>query len=59
LKGCSTLHSWIASGGETMKETVGSLDKEQLTLLAQYFDEKVISAGDYKTHRGEIPHFPE
>ena len=24
-----------------MKETVGSLDKEQLTLLAQYFDEKV------------------
>lgn len=44
MKGCSTLHSWIASGGETMKETVGSLDKEQLTLLAQYFHEKVISA---------------
>jgi hypothetical protein len=42
-----------------MKETVGSLDKEQLTLLAQYFDEKVISAGDYKTHRSEIPHFSE
>jgi hypothetical protein len=42
-----------------MKETVGSLDKEQLTLLAQYFDEKVVSARDYKTHRGEIPHFPE
>ena len=42
-----------------MEETVGILDKEQLTRLAQYFDEKVISAGDYKTHRGEVPHFPE
>jgi hypothetical protein len=42
-----------------MEETVGSLDKKQLTRLAQYFDEKVISDGDYKTLRGEIPHFPE
>jgi hypothetical protein len=42
-----------------MEEAAGSLNKEQLTRLARYFDEKVISAGDYKTHRGEIPHFPE
>jgi hypothetical protein len=41
-----------------MEETVGSLDKEQLTRLAQYFDEKVISVGDYKTNRGEVPDFP-
>jgi hypothetical protein len=26
-----------------MEETLGSLDKEQLTRLAQYFDEKVMS----------------
>ena len=26
-----------------MKETVGSLDKEQLTRFARYFDEKVIA----------------
>jgi adenine specific DNA methylase Mod len=32
-----------------MEETVGSLDKEQLTRLAQYFDEKVISSPEYKT----------
>jgi hypothetical protein len=53
------LYPGIAQGGEMMEETVGKLDKDQLTRLAQYFDEKVISAGDYKTHRGEIPHFPE
>jgi hypothetical protein len=31
-----------------MEERVGSLDKEQLTRLAQYFDEKVIAASKYK-----------
>jgi hypothetical protein len=31
-----------------MEETMGSLDKEQLTRLAQYFDEKVIAATKYK-----------
>jgi hypothetical protein len=31
-----------------MEEQVGSLDKEQLTRLAQYFDEKVIAAAKYK-----------
>jgi hypothetical protein len=36
-----------------------ALSKEQLEHLTQYFNEEVISAGDYKTHRGEIPHFPE
>jgi hypothetical protein len=37
-----------------MKETVGNLDKDQLTRLAQYFDEKVTSAGNYKIHRAQI-----
>jgi hypothetical protein len=37
-----------------MEETVGSLDKEQLTRLAQYFDEKVTSARNYKIHRAQI-----
>jgi hypothetical protein len=37
-----------------MEETVGSLDKEQLTRLAQYFDEKVTSARKYKIHRAQI-----
>jgi hypothetical protein len=31
-----------------MEETVGSLDKEPLTQLAQYFDEKVMSDRNYK-----------
>jgi hypothetical protein len=31
-----------------MEETVGSLDKEQLTRLAQYFGEKVMSDRNYK-----------
>jgi hypothetical protein len=31
-----------------MEETMGSLDKEQLTRLAQYFDEKVTAATKYK-----------
>jgi hypothetical protein len=31
-----------------MEETLGSLDKEQLTRLGQYFDEKVIAATNYK-----------
>jgi hypothetical protein len=31
-----------------MEETVGSLDKEQATRLAKYFDEKVIAATNYK-----------
>jgi hypothetical protein len=37
-----------------MEETVGSLNKEQLTRLAQYFDEKVTSARNYKIHRAQI-----
>ena len=37
-----------------MEETMGSLDKEQLTRLAQYFDEKVTSARNYKIHRAQI-----
>jgi hypothetical protein len=41
-----------------MEETVGKLDKDGLTRLARYFDEKVISVGDYKTRRGEVPYFP-
>jgi hypothetical protein len=31
-----------------MEESVGSLNKEQLTRLAQYFDEMVIAATKYK-----------
>jgi hypothetical protein len=31
-----------------MEETVGTLDKEQLTRLARYFDEKVIAVTNYK-----------
>jgi hypothetical protein len=31
-----------------MEETVGKLDKDQLTRLAQYFDEKVIASTKYK-----------
>jgi hypothetical protein len=31
-----------------MEETVGSPDNEQSTRLAQYFDEKVIAATNYK-----------
>ena len=30
------------------EETLGSLDKELLTRLAQYFDEKVMSVRGYK-----------
>ena len=41
-----------------MAETVGNMDKDQLTRLAQYFDERVISVGDYKTCRGEVPYIP-
>jgi hypothetical protein len=41
-----------------MEEKVGNLDSDQLTRLAQYFDERVISVGDYKTNRGEVPNFP-
>jgi hypothetical protein len=39
-----------------MEETVGTLDKEQLTRLARYFDEKVTSAQNYKISRCEVPH---
>jgi hypothetical protein len=42
------LYLGIAQGGEMMEETVGKLDKDQLTRLAQYFDEKVIAATKYK-----------
>jgi hypothetical protein len=30
-----------------MEDTLGSLDKEQLARLAQYFDEKVMAATKY------------
>jgi hypothetical protein len=33
-----------------------TLDKEQLTRLAQYFDEAVMSARDYKNPRGGVSH---
>src|SRR5688572_26555564 len=42
-----------------MEETVGSLDKEQLTRLAQYFDEKVTYPPKYKRSRAAIPRSPE
>ncbi len=35
-----------------MGEDLETLSKEQLTRLAQYFDQAVISGGDYKTRRG-------
>jgi hypothetical protein len=34
--------------GRSDDETVGSLDKDQLTRLARYFDEKVMSDRNYK-----------
>jgi len=42
-----------------MGDDVGTLSNEQLTRLAQYFGEAVISTKDYKTSRGEVPHFSE
>lgn len=39
-----------------MGDDLETLSKEQLTRLAQYFDEKVTSAADYKTYRAEVPH---
>ena len=42
-----------------MGDDLGTLSKEQLSRLAQYFDEAVISARDYKTYRGEVPHSSE
>jgi len=38
-----------------MEETVGSLDKEQLTRLAQYFDEKVTYPTKHKQLRSTFP----
>jgi hypothetical protein len=37
-----------------MGDDLGTLSKEQLTRLAQYFDERVMSAYDYKIARGEV-----
>jgi hypothetical protein len=37
-----------------MEETVGSLDKKQLTRLAQYFDEKVTYPTKYKRLRATV-----
>jgi hypothetical protein len=37
-----------------MTEDVGILSQEQLTRLAQYFDERVTSARNYKIHRAQI-----
>jgi hypothetical protein len=37
-----------------MEETVGNMDRDQLTRLAQYFDEAVTSARNYKIHRAQI-----
>jgi hypothetical protein len=42
-----------------MGDDLGTLSKEQLTRLAQYFDEAVTSARDYKTYRAEVPHCSE
>ena len=42
-----------------MGDDLGTLSMEQLTRLAQYFDEAVTSAGAYKTPRGEVSYFPE
>jgi hypothetical protein len=38
-----------------MEETVGNLDKDQLTRLAQYFDEKVTYPTKYKRLRVALP----
>ena len=37
-----------------MGEDLETLSKEQLTRLAQYFDEAVMSAPNYKSAHGEI-----
>jgi hypothetical protein len=37
-----------------MGDDLGTLSKEQLTRLAQYFDEAVISARNYKIHWAQI-----
>ena len=37
-----------------MGEDLETLSKEQLTRLAQYFDEAVTSAKNYKIHRTQI-----
>ena len=37
-----------------MGEDLETLSKEQLTRLAQYFDEAVTSAGNYKIYRAQI-----
>jgi hypothetical protein len=42
-----------------MGDDLGTLSKEQLNLLAQYFDEAVTSARAYKTYRAEVPHCSE
>jgi hypothetical protein len=42
-----------------MGDDLETLSKEQLTRLAQYFDEAVTSARDYKTYRAEVPHCSE
>ena len=42
-----------------MGDDVGTMSNEQLTRLAQYFDERVTSARDYKTYRAEVPHCSE
>ena len=37
-----------------MGKELETLSKEQLTRLAQYFDEAVTSATNYKIHRAQI-----
>ena len=37
-----------------MGEDLETLSKEQLTRLAQYFDQAVTSARNYKIHRAQI-----
>ena len=37
-----------------MGDNLETLSKEQLTRLAQYFDEAVTSAQDYKIARGDV-----
>jgi hypothetical protein len=38
-----------------MAETVGNMDKDQLTRLAQYFDERVTYPTKYKRFRVTFP----
>ena len=38
------------------EEVAGGLNREQLERLARYFEETVMSAGDYTISRAEVSH---